>query len=190
MLRSLDDDEIPLALVARRSGRARAAVRRLDWRDALDEEPLRPTRTAEVRALEVRDRLRPSTAGALAGLFAGAGAVYAVHALEPAATTRAAAAVMARVELEPLVALVVVHALGAVMGAAAGASFAVVTRHLRRFVPLLFWALVFFPSLTLLAQVAATLYAPSLTLRLETWLGASAVFAFLCAFELPLRRRA
>ncbi len=74
---------------------------------------------------------------------------------------------------------------------ALAAAFASVTRHLRRFVPLVIWALVFFTSLAMLLLAYASTHgrdgmvaalSPSLLI-------ATAVYAFVASFQLPIRKR-
>jgi len=75
-------------------------------------------------------------------------------------------------------------------GAMLGAGFAWVTRHLRRFVPLLIWAVVFFVSLTMLALALSSTYGHGLGVALApAILAASGVFACIASFQLPLRLR-
>ncbi len=75
-------------------------------------------------------------------------------------------------------------------GAFIGMGFASVTRHLRRFVPLLVWALVFFTSLTMLVLAGSSAYGravgPSVSGPI---LLASGAFGFVLSFSLPIRRR-
>lgn len=176
-----DEEELPLLLVARATERHEVSAR-----------PARAARAASpADALERHDRVRPATAGVLAGALAGAAVALVVRALEPHVLARLIATVQARAELGSSFAQAVAYALVALVGAILGACFAVVTRHLRRFFPLLFWALVFFPSLALLAQAAARAYLPAAgEPAIRTLLAASVAFACVVSLQLPVRRRA
>ena len=76
-------------------------------------------------------------------------------------------------------------------GALIGSTFASVTKHLRRsFVALVVWALVFFVSLTTLALAVSAAYGHGLGVSMApAILLASAAYAFVVSFQLPLRRR-
>jgi hypothetical protein len=124
------------------------------------------------QVLESNDRMHPAMAGFIAGLFGGLAFAGAAQALNP-------------MFAQP-------QAIGIACGAGAivGAFFALVTRNLRRFVPLAFWSLIFFPAMTT-AAVALLLPripgAPALP-----WLpmiAGSAAFAVVSALQVPLRVR-
>jgi hypothetical protein len=134
--------------------------------------------------------MRPGSAGALTGIFAGAAALGLVHGLAPGAFSQPIVAVAAARGVDPIVSFVVAYLTAAALGGIIGALFAVVTRYLRRWFPLLLWALVFFGSLTMLLMAVARTYAPTIGLTLApAILGASALFAFIVSFSLPIRRR-
>lgn len=137
------------------------------------------------------DRLRPATAGALTGALAGAGALGVVHLLHPSVVSAGIARLSTSWGVPPDASTPLAYLSGAVAGALLGAVFASVTRHLRRsYLALLVWALVFFVSLTMLALAISSAYgrgfgvpfAPAILL-------ASAAYAFIVSFQLPLRRR-
>ena len=124
--------------------------------------------------------------GALAGA-AGLGVVHAMHAgrIEDGVLRIAASAGVAADAAIPLTYLA-----AAIGGAIIGAGFASVTRHLRRFVPLLVWAVVFFVSLTMLALALSSAYGRGLGVAMApAILLASAAFAVVASFQLPLRLR-
>jgi hypothetical protein len=172
MARIYEDDEIPLALV-RRSPRREEAV----TPDEAYEHPI-------VRR-ERLDRMGVGTSGGIAGLFAGAAALGVVHLIVPWQLNAPILRAGAVWGVEPIVSLVIAYVTAAAIGALVGACFAGVTRYLRRWIPLLVWALVFFLSLTLL--VLALAKKPALA---PAVLAASAAYAFVVSFALPLRKRA
>lgn len=169
MPRYYEDEEIPLALVHRRTPREEAVT------DVeADQRPYAPS-----------DRMGAGTSGGIAGLFAGAAALGVVQYLAPhsllAPILRAAGAW----GVDPVVSLVIAYVTASALGALVGACFARVTRYLRRWFPLAIWSLVFFLSLTLL--VLALAKKPSLA---PAVLAASAAYAFVVSFSLPIRKRA
>lgn len=168
MGRIYEDEEIPLALV-RRSPRREAPV----THDEADEPPLAPS-----------DRMGVGTSGGIAGLFAGAAALGVVHAMMPITIGAPIVRASALWGVEPIVGLVIAYVTASAIGALVGACFAAVTRYLRRWFPLLIWSLVFFLSLTLL--VLALAKKPTLA---PAVLAASAAYAFVVTFSLPLRKR-
>jgi hypothetical protein len=86
--------------------------------------------------------------------------------------------------------MAIAYGTAAAAGALVGATIASVTRHLKRFIPLVIWALVFFVSLTMLVLAAMRTYAGGAGATLTpAILAASAAFGFVAAFQLPLRRR-
>lgn len=137
------------------------------------------------------DRLRPATAGALMGLLAGAAGLGVVHAMHVTRIGDGIAQIATAWGIPQDAALPLAYLGAAIGGALIGAFFASLTKHLRRFVPLLIWAEVFFVSLTMLALAVSSTYGHGLGVSMApAILAASAVFAFLAAFQLPLRRRA
>lgn len=136
------------------------------------------------------DRMGPAASGIIAGFFAGAAGLGVVHALAPQVLVRAVVDVAAARALDPAIVLGIAYATTAAIGSLVGATFAVVTRYLRKWAPLLLWALVFFVSLTLLVlavpPVNGRVVAAHLPLAILT---ASAAFAFVVSFSLPIRRR-
>ena len=174
-----EDEELAIPLVRRSV--PRAAV------EAEDDMPLRQGFQPSL----LGDRLRPGTAGALAGFLAGAAGLGVVHAMHvtrigEAISTKAAAWAIPADAAVPLAYLA-----AAIGGAVIGAGFASVTQHLRRFVPLLVWAGIFFVSLTMLMLALSSTYGHGLGVSMApAILAASGVFALVASFQLPLRRRA
>jgi hypothetical protein len=162
----LEDDEIPLPLVRRR-----ADSEELDTTDEADE-PL------------PMDRMGIGTSGGLAGFFAGAAGLAVVHAMLPLAVLGPVHNAARQWVVDPMVSLGVAYVTASAIGSLIGACFAGVTRYLRRWFPLVIWALVFFVSLTLL--VLALAKRPALA---PAVLAASAAYAFVVSFSLPLRKR-
>ena len=135
------------------------------------------------------DRMRPGSAGAITGLLAGAASFGLVHAMHQAAVATPIIAAATARGVDPIISFVIAYATAAALGGIVGALFAIVTRYLRRWFPLLLWSLVFFGSLTMLLLAVARTYAPTVGVALApSILGASAVFAFLFSFSLPIRR--
>jgi hypothetical protein len=134
--------------------------------------------------------LRPGMAGFLAGLFAGAAAFGVVHAIHPVRLSHSVQIAAQTLEISGELALVLAYALAAVAGAMVGYAFGRVTRHLRRFVPLVVWAVVFFVSVAMLILAASATYGHGGGVNMApAVLAASAVFGLVVAFQLPLRRR-
>lgn len=137
-----------------------------------------------------QDRLRPGTAGALAGLLAGAAGLGVVHAMHLPRISQGISRLALAWELPVDAAVPVAYLAAALAGAVVGAGFASVTRHLRRFVPLVVWALVFFVSLTMLVLAISSTYGRGLGVSMApAILLASAAYAFVVSFQLPLRKR-
>lgn len=136
------------------------------------------------------DRMGPAVSGGIAGFFAGAAALGVVHALAPLAI---ATPIVRAAELRGVDAMVgfgVAYATAAALGSLVGATFAVVTRYLRKWVPLLVWALVFFVSLVMLLLAASSVYGRGFGVSLSgPILAAGAAYAFVVSFSLPIRRR-
>lgn len=189
-----DDEEMPLPLT-RRSSRTRRYEAERDHDFAADAAPesLRAARAHELprgRALEVYDRMRPAMAGGLMGFLAGGIGLGVVHAMERARLEHGFAQAAAQWAVAPEVAMAVGYGTAAAAGALVGACFATVTRHLRRFVPLVIWALVFFVSLTMLVLAVSRSYGNAAAATMApAVLAASAAYALVAAFQLPLRRR-
>ena len=192
----IDDDEIALPLVRRaspKSSRSRApvsqrvaAVRAVDVVETEEDSEIVPLRG---RAAEVHDRMTPGMAGGLMGFLAGAAAFGVVHAMETPRMEQAFASAATQWGIAKDASTAVAYLTAAAACALVGASFAAVTRHLRRFFPLVIWSLVFFVSLTLLVLAIARTYSQAAATMAPAILAASAVFAFVWAFELPLRKR-
>lgn len=175
-----DNDEIPLPL-----------VRRLD-------PPLRITHViadaeddgGRYDSAIPSDRVAPSTAGGIAGLFAGVAALGVVHAAVPTELYRPIAAVAIARGVDVSLSFGMAYLTAASIGALVGATFAVVTRYLRKWGPLAFWAFVFFVSLTMLLLAVSSAYGrgvgPALNLPI---LAAGAIYGLVVAFSLPIRRR-
>jgi hypothetical protein len=124
------------------------------------------------------------------GFLAGAAGLGVVHAMHLSRMGDGILRTAASLEVPADAAMPLAYLSAAVAGAFVGAGFASVTQHLRRFVPLLIWAIVFFVSLTMLALAISSTYGHGLGVAMApAILTASAVFAFVASFELPLRRR-
>lgn len=174
-----ENDEIPLPLVRRH-------VPTVHFGTAEDDDSSHPARGFAT----LEDRLTPSTAGGIVGLFAGAAMLGVVHAMEPAALYRPIAAVATARGVDIAVSFGAAYATAAAIGALVGATFAVVTRYLRKWGPLLLWALVFFVSLAMLLLAASSTYGRGIGTALAgPILAASAVFGLIVSFSLPIRRR-
>jgi hypothetical protein len=132
------------------------------------------------------DRMTPAVSGLIAGFVGGAAALGLVHGQASYVLGGAVAAVTKAHALDPALALGIVYAAGGAAGALVGAMFAVVTRYLRKWLPLLIWALVFFVSLAMLILAYGRVGSPALA---RTVLLATALFAALVSFSLPIRRR-
>lgn len=135
------------------------------------------------------DRMSPAVAGAIAGALGGAAALGMVHGL---ATERFLAGVLAAATargVDAQLSLGIAYATAAALGAIVGAGFAAVTRYLRKWVPLLVWAVVFFASLTLLIMAGATLRGIQPGVLTVPILAASLAYALIVSFSLPIRRR-
>lgn len=186
-----DHEEIPIPLTRRTTSRRRRFEAGPD--SDPDTESLESSRgRAPTRgiAAEAYDRMSPKVAGGIMGLFAGAAGLGVVHLMERARIDRAFALAATNHAVAHEAVIAIGYTTAAASGALIGACFATVTRHLRRFVPLVVWALVFFVSLTMLVlavarsygNVAAGAMAPAV-------LAAAAGYGLVAAFQLPLRRR-
>lgn len=136
------------------------------------------------------DRMSPAVSGMLTGFFAGAASLAVVHGLALPLLSRSVVTIAHARGLDPAVVLGIAYGTAGALGSLVGALFAVVTRYLRKWGPLLIWALVFFVSLAMLI-----LAVPSVNSRvvsaglLRPLLAASAAFAVVVSFSLPIRRR-
>lgn len=141
-------------------------------------------------APRLADRLRPGTAGAVMGALAGAAGLGVVHAMHADRIGGGMLRIAAQLGIPADAALPLSYVAAGVGGAIIGAGFASVTKHLRRYVPLLIWAVVFFVSLTMLALALSSAYGRGLGVALApAILLASAAFAVVASFQLPLRLR-
>ena len=154
----------------------------------LEPTDVRPVHSSHFAIQE--DRLSPSVAGGLAGFVAGVGALATVHGL---AAPRFVGSILAAATARGVdfnVSLAVAYVTAAAVGALVGAGFAVVTRYLRKLLPLIVWALVFFGSLSLLLLAGASVYGRSAGMLAGPIVVASAVYGLIVSFSLPIRRRA
>ncbi len=178
-----DNEEIPLPLVRRIDGRRVERTVEVEADDDAGSQPLG-------RFALHDDRMSPGVSGGLAGFFGGLGALGVVHGLEPEALARPMIAIAQARSVELTVAFGVAYATTAALGALVGATFAVVTRYLRKWGPLLLWAVVFFVSLALLLLAASSVYGRGAGAALSgPILAASAAYAVIVSFSLPIRRR-
>lgn len=184
MTRAYEDEEMPLPLLRRAASRDREI-------EAEDDIPLRRDYRDRSHLVKSGDRLSPSAAGALTGLVAGAAGLGVVHAMHVNRISEGILRLAERFGLPANAALPVAYLAAAVGGAVVGAGFAAVTKHLRRsFAAVLLWAVIFFVSLTMLALALSSAYGRGIGVSMApAILLASAAFAFLWAFQLPLRRR-
>ena len=159
-----------------------------------------PVSEIDTAELERKDRLHPATAGLLMGAIGGAGMLAVAGQLVerrggPDLVGRLGAFVGngARLGASDATTLhVAAFVTVALAGAVIGALYALVTRHLRRYAPLLVWSLVFFGAVcTLLNAFVVPRWAPRLRadLPFSVSLVAAMVFAFVVSLELPVRRR-
>ncbi|MBX3260137.1 MAG: hypothetical protein KF782_10645 [Labilithrix sp.] len=194
MARISENDELgttnhPIRLVRRRHRRVeqedidRAIAERTEAREDQEPEPLGVFVIPD-------DRMSPAVSGGIAGFAGGLAALGSVHALAPAALARPVLAVAEARGVDLAVSFGVAYVTAAAVGALVGGTFAVVTRYLRRWGPLLLWALVFFVSLATLLLALSSAYGrgagPALSGPI---LAASAAFAVVVSFSLPIRRR-
>ena len=179
-----EDEEIPLPLLQSRA----LPKHRMTPIEAEDDMPLR----RDYRSGRSADRMRPGTAGALTGLVAGAAGLGVVHAMHLPRISAGIARLGERLALPADATVPLAYLAAALGGALVGAAFAGVTKHLRRsFAALVVWALVFFVSLTMLVLAGSAAYGHGLGVSMApAILVASAVYAFIVSFQLPLRRRA
>ena len=124
------------------------------------------------------------------GVLAGAAGLGVVHAMHPDRIGGGMLRIASQLDIPADAALPLGYLAAAVGGAIIGAGFASVTKHLRRYVPLLVWAVVFFVSLTMLALALSSAYGRGLGVAMApAILLASAAFAVVASFQLPLRLR-
>ncbi len=185
-----DHESLPIPLVRRVSRPAPApAYRQAEVQEIETERDIDPDLRRRASA-ELQDRMSPGTAGALAGLVAGAVGLGVVHGLEPLALSQVFAKVSAQWGIGHEAAIGAAYGAAALGGAVVGAGFGAVTRHLRRFLPLVLWAVVFFTSLTMLILAISRTYGSGRGVALApALLAATAAFAVVAAFQLPLRKR-
>lgn len=178
-----DEDEAPIPLV-RRPVRKRAD-------DAADHHRADTDASALPDARDARDdRMSPAVAGGLAGFAGGLAALGVVHGLEPHDLARPIVEVAAVRGVAVAVAFGIAYATSASIGSLVGGTFAVVTRYLERWGPLLVWALVFFVSLALLLLAATSANGRGLGPAFSgPVLAASAAYAVVVSFSLPIRLR-
>ena len=177
-----DSEEIPIPLV-RRHVRSPSAAEEVTPQS---DEGSQVERLSAIRG----DRMTPAVAGGIVGALAGMAALGVVHGLEPAALGRPIAAVAAARGVDVLVTFAVAYVTAGALGSLVGVTVAVVTRYLRKWGPLLLWAVVFFVSLAMLLLAGASAYGHAAGARLSgPILAASAAFAIVASFSLPLRRR-
>jgi hypothetical protein len=178
MTHAYEEEEMPLPLLRRAA--PKAATEAED--DILLRRDYRATRG---------DRLQPVTAGAITGTLAGAAALGVVHALHPSILMEGIARLGAAWLVPSDATVPLAYAAAGLGGALVGMAFASVTRHLRRsFAALIVWALVFFVSLTMLLLAASSAWGHGFGVALApAILLASAAYAFIVSFQLPLRRR-
>jgi hypothetical protein len=182
MTHAYEDEELPLPLLRRVSRPAP----QVDEDEAEDDILMR----RDYRALR-GDRLQPGAAGALMGMLAGAGALGVVNALHPTIIGNGIARLGTAWAIPPDATTPLAYVAAGLGGAVVGAIFASITRHLRRsFLALFVWAVVFFEALTMLLLAASSAYGRGFGVSLApSILMASAAYAFIVSFELPLRRR-
>lgn len=179
-----------MSLHADESGEERPLllVRRAAW--AREDAGLPPVVEPEARRLERRDRLSPGAAGAFTGAVGLLAGIAAAQALDPTIVPRAldASAKLTGLARDPSIAASIAATL--LTGAIVGATFAGLTRNLRKVFPLVLWSLVFFASVALVAHAAVVSFtalgAPTTPRALFAGVG---VFAIAAALSLPLRRR-
>jgi hypothetical protein len=141
------------------------------------------------------DRLTPSVAGGIVGLFAGPIALGMASAVAGKVVT---APILRAADVRGVdvgVSFAIAFMTAAAIGSLAGGAFAFVTRYLRRWLPLSLWGMVFFVCLAMVVVTAphaagryllAGSVPPELSLPVLT---AGAVFGLLVSFSLPIRRR-
>lgn len=172
-----------------------------DWFESFDDEQdLRTTSPSldwdppELILVRAAGELHPATAGAMAGAVAGPAAM--------AAATLLSNKIHHSVDLAGTVATVVTHGAShaqwigwtaiVVLGALLGTAFALITRRLRSFPPMIAFGVIFSACLwTLVQGLALPRIAPWLSnmLPYAPMVIASAVFGALLALQVPIRTR-
>lgn len=153
-----------------------------------------PPRSVLTRRMERWDRFKPWAAGVLAGALAGGLALAAADFVN--AVTHSPFPPLARTIGQPIAvrmlpasrSIPVGYAAAVGTGALLGVLFAMTTRHVRRFFPLLVWSVVFFASVWIGLQACALRILATM-LRPESTAVATVVFASVLALELPMRKR-
>ncbi len=185
------DEEIPLPLV-RRSTRPSAASTTDDDLAAFEAKLGRRAKRKTKRARRSSgERLRPAPAGALTGALGGLAAFGSVALLDRALAERAFSGIarLADVPVQPT-AIILACLVAAASGASIGSLFAQLTSRLRRFVPLLTWSLVVFPSLVVALLAVQRTYLPRAHfLAPGPLLLASLAFAIVWSLVVLLRNR-
>lgn len=159
-----------------------------------------PVSEIDTAELERKDRLHPATAGLLMGAIGGAGMLAVASQLVerrggPDLVGRLGGFVgnVARLGTsDPMTLHVAAFVTVALAGSVIGALYALVTRHLRRYPPLLLWSLVFFGAVcTLVNAFVVPRWAPRLRadLPFSVSIIAAFAFAFVVSLELLVRRR-
>jgi hypothetical protein len=136
-------------------------------------------------SLLVEDRFAPPVAGGMMGFLAGLISLGIVHYGIPEIVDGEISRAAKAWATDDATSTAIAYVTAASWGAILGGCFATVTRYLRRFLPLLFWAVVVFSSLALLALSAAQRPSEGLTTAL---LVAAAAYAVVVTFALPLRK--
>lgn len=178
MTHAYEEEELPLPLLRRAAPKATTGTED----DILMRRDYRAARG---------DRLAPATAGAITGALAGATGLGVVHAIHMEAIMGGIARLGAAWAVPTDATVPLAYLAAGLGGALLGAVFASTTRHLRRsFLALAIWALVFFVSLTMLVLAASSAYGRGLGVAMApAILLASAAYAIVVSFQLPLRRR-
>ncbi|MBS2019587.1 MAG: hypothetical protein JST00_42390 [Deltaproteobacteria bacterium] len=185
-----DHEEIPIPLTRRTTRRRRFEAEQDSDPETEAFESSRGRRQVRGIAAEAYDRMSPKVAGGIMGFFAGAAGLGVVHLVERARIDHAFAVAATNHAVPHEAVIAIGYLTAAASGALIGACFATVTRHLRRFVPLVVWALVFFVSLTMLVLATARSYGNAAAGAMApAVLGAAAAYGLVAAFQLPLRRR-
>ena len=162
------------------------------WSDASGPVPSPPRSGSErssITGLYPRDRLTPGLAGGLFGAIAAAASLGLVHAIAPRLVEGPVLHASSLRGVDVALTFGIAYGTVVAMGGLVGTTFAIVTRYLRKWFPLLVWSLVFFVSLAMLLLVATSSERDVSSALAGPVLLASAVFAVLVSFSLPIRRR-
>ncbi|MDF2695877.1 MAG: hypothetical protein K0S65_4260, partial [Labilithrix sp.] len=141
-----DRDETPFPLVQRHApttGRW-PAPQPAAWMPQATVDTEAETDEPEDTSSVPEDRMSPAVSGGVAGILAGLAALGVVHGLASASLTRPIVAVADARGVDLAVAFGIAYATAGAVGALVGATYAVVTRYLRRWGPLVLWGVVFF----------------------------------------------